>query len=51
MMYDDRFSIFYCDTGEYSDPMSLEEAKYCTKLFSVAQYIVDLCTGEVMWEA
>jgi hypothetical protein len=46
----EHYEIMYSDTGEYSVPMTLEEAKSCIKLFAVDQYIVDIRTGEVVME-
>lgn len=46
----EHYEIMYADTGEYSVPMTLEEAKSCAKLFSVYQYIVDINTGEIIME-
>lgn len=46
----DHYSLFYTDTGEYSACMTLEEAKACSILFNVSQYIVDILTGEIIME-
>lgn len=46
----DHYCLFYTDTGEYSENMTLEECKSCSILFNVSQYIVDINTGEMIME-